>query len=466
MQRVIIFIFLFFLVSNSFAQVDKFKNESSEYDSDFELPETESKSKKKDTNISEASDSKGLINEKNPSKLSILGNIEGGFNLIGLNKSSLFYKTRFYNNTGVSSPLDLYRLRLEANADYKYDKIGFHIKTRTTYVSQNDSNIMLNEAYNYILFTPNIVLSSGKKIFKWGVGYIYNPVGFLNPLKDIDYPERDNEGKLSISLDLIKTFSSQTLRNISFTAVVIPLNESINNQMGQAKNINVAGKFSVLILDSDIDLMGFYGKSVPGKVGMAFSRSFLNNFVLNLEFAYTFRENLREMNSNSIPNNYNKNVYSFLAGIRYQKSTQFLLILEYFHNGSGNKRDIYKNYLNFLNSNYNNYLNTGDPTFIQPYNTTMNTYNQGRTFFLRDYVYLKMSSQDFLDVVYLNPYISGLFNVNDYGVYVMPGIMYAPYTNIEFNLLTQFLFGKDDSEYGSKPNKWMLEFTIKVYFKS
>ncbi len=267
-----------------------------------------------------------------------------------------------------------------------------------------------------------------------------------------------------MAFDFIKSINSTIVKNVGFTGVIIPVNEQINQQFGQTKNIKLAAKLSVLFLDCDIDITGLWGNQEPSKLGMAFSRNIVENLVINLEFAYTFGDRYTYVNDTGNLLDNKKDSYSILAGIRYLSSFDLTIIFEYFHNGNGNTNSEFKNFLSSLNRNYSNYTLSGDTTYMNNSSQLIKNYTDNKTFLLRDYLYLKLSQKDIFAVLYLNLYASFLFNINDKSAILMPGISYRPYTNIELDLSGQVTFGKSDSEYGSKQNKWFTELTVKVYF--
>ncbi len=106
--------------------------------------------------------------QEKKSQLLLFGSLEGSLNIMGLNKSSPIYHTKFYKDKNHSSPLDKYFIRFDFNGDYKYEKIGFHVKSRINYISEEKVDFVLNEAYNYILFSPNFTIETGKKLSSGG----------------------------------------------------------------------------------------------------------------------------------------------------------------------------------------------------------------------------------------------------------------------------------------------------------
>ena len=72
----------------------------------------------------------------------------------------------------------------------------------------------------------------GKKVFKWGKGYAWNPVAFIDRPKDPNDPDLALEGFWAISGDYIKSFSGP-LKTLSFTPVFLPVIDPMNTDFAQ-----------------------------------------------------------------------------------------------------------------------------------------------------------------------------------------------------------------------------------------
>src|SRR4030042_4097882 len=70
-------------------------------------------------------------------------------------------------------------------------------------------------------------LDMGKKVFKWGKGYAWNPVSFIDRPKDPNDPDLALEGFWTLSGDYIRSFSGP-LKTFSFTPVLLPVVTGIN----------------------------------------------------------------------------------------------------------------------------------------------------------------------------------------------------------------------------------------------
>ena len=83
---------------------------------------------------------------------------------------------------------------------------------------------------------------------------------------------------------------------------------------------------------------------------------------------------------------------------------------------------------------------------------------------MRDYLYLKVSQKEPFDILYFTPSVASIYNINDKSASITPQITYAPITNLELELKTTFLLGKDYTEFGEKLNDYKIYAKVKYYF--
>ena len=79
------------------------------------------------------------------------------------------------------------------------------------------------------------------------------------------------EGYILATADYIKSFEGP-LKTFSFTPVLLPVYDHVNDDFGNNNNLNMAGRFYFLLYDTDIDLMFMTGGSKPDRYGIDFSR--------------------------------------------------------------------------------------------------------------------------------------------------------------------------------------------------
>jgi hypothetical protein len=400
--------------------------------------------------------------EKKPYHLG--GYVEAKPVLFRLDKDSALYKLKFYNrNEGKT--LEEYNLKLQLEGSYETDIARAYVKTNTDYKHSylgDDERSAFYEGYLTLKPSPSLKMDAGKKTLKWGKGYAWNPAAFIDRPKDPDDPELAQEGYLAASADYIKSFNGP-LKTISFTPVLIPVYNHINDSFGQNNNLNFAGKLYFLFYDTDIDLIVFTGGSKTTRYGVDFSRNITTNLEIHGEFATIrdYQKNFIDSNGKSSLDEYDAK--SYLLGIRYLTAIDTTYIIEYYHNGTGFTEAEMKNYYFFINRGYQSYLSTGSDSLLQKAaNLTETSY--GRINPMRNYLYLRVSQKEPFDILYFTPAITGIWNVDDSSYSLSPEVFYTRFTNLELRLKAIFLIGGKDTEFGEKQNDYRLEFRVGYYF--
>jgi len=72
-------------------------------------------------------------------------------------------------------------------------------------------------------------------------------------------------------------------------------------------------------------------------------------------------------------------------------------------------------------------------------------------FVMRKYAYLKFSQPEIFNILYLNPSLYAIINIDDHSFSAGVDISYTRFTNIRLSLKYGLLYGEKNSEYGSKP---------------
>ncbi len=219
-------------------------------------------------------------------KLEWNGNLDVKYMLFNMDQKSAQYRLQFYKNSPSSSLLSQYKLEPYLNAEYRTSDLGFVLKTHASYYSDTDARFDLFEAYANFNPSFNITLQAGKRVYSWGKGYAFNPVGFVNPTKDPENPELAQAGLLSANIEYVKSFSSEALQSFSFLAVLIPTTDVDGTTFGEFNNTDIALKSSFLLWDTDIDLLAYYSEIKPKRYGFDFSRNIQENIEVHGELSF------------------------------------------------------------------------------------------------------------------------------------------------------------------------------------
>lgn len=386
------------------------------------------------------------------------GNLDVKYTLYHMRESSTQYRLLFPSNTPSSSLLTQYRIEPYINAEYSTGNLGFILKTHATYFSENDASVNILEAYSKANLSFHTTLQTGKRVYNWGKGYAFNPVGFINPIKDPENPELAQSGLLSANIEYVKSFSSDALQNITFMFVVIPASSPTGNRFSELKHTNLAFRTSLLLWDTDIDAMAYYSIQNPKRIGMDFSRNLSENLELHGEISYNNNVETYSINNSAVVTNVSDGFIS-LAGLRYLLESNTTLIAEYYHTDFGMSASAFEGYNRFLTST----VQSNNSVFIQQASKINQTYFRG-TNLSKDYLYIKLTQPEPFDWLYFTPSIFTIFNLEDKSYLLSATLNYKPITNVEFILWPTLISGERSTEYGSKAFQQKVEIWMRVFF--
>ncbi len=400
--------------------------------------------------------------EKKPYQIG--GYAEFRANLLRLDNYATLYKLNFYNNE-EGDTVEEYNAELQLEGSFEKGISRLYIKTNTDYVYSYLEEYLKTTLYEgYLSLRPSssMTVDAGKKVSKWGKGYAWNPVAFVDRPKNPNDPEVSLEGFVVASADYIKSFHG-AIKTVSITPVFIPVYEHINNDFGETNNFDFAAKLYLLLYDTDIDFMLLTGGSKAPRYGTDFSRNITSNFEIHGEFATirNFKTTVIDSDGNRFQKEYNAKNY--LLGLRYLTASDLTYIAEYYHNGTGFTTNEMEDYFTYINTAYDVFLSAGDETLLKDAEN-ISAGNYGRTSPMRNYLYLRVSQKEPFDILYFTPAMTGIYNINDGSFSLSPELLYTAITNIDLRLKVFYIDGGRNSEYGEKQNDYRIEFRGRYYF--
>jgi hypothetical protein len=384
--------------------------------------------------------------------------------LYGLDRESAFYKLRFFNDPRGRNLLEANgRIQLEGSLEKNIFKIYAKTSTdlKSSYSGESERSTFY-ELYGSMKPLSNLKFDVGKKTMKWGKGYAWNPVAFVDRPKDPDDPEQAMEGYVLATADYIKSFGGP-LKTFSFTPVLFPVYDHVNDTFGNNYKLNIAGRFYLLLYDTDIDLMFMTGGSRTDRYGIDFSRNITTNFEVHGELAYFHNISKNVLDINGSRNLVEGDAVSYVIGIRHLTTFDLTTIIEYYHNGQGLSGDDMKNYYAFIDRGYNIYQTTGDATALGNAQQ-MAEGGYGRFSAMTNYLYVRLSQKEPFDILYFTPSLTWMMNADDQSWSLTPELLYTGITNWEFRLRTGFIVGARNSDFGEKQNDYRIELRIGYYF--
>jgi hypothetical protein len=384
--------------------------------------------------------------------------------LNGQDRDAALNKLRFYNRD-EGRTTEEYNFKLLLDGSYEKDNARIFLRLSYdlahTYLGWQD-DLSPYEAFLSLKPSHSLTLDLGKKTLKWGKGYAWNPVSFIDRPKDPDEPDLALEGFWVFSADFIRSFSGP-LKTVSFTPVFLPVLEKVNGEFGAKEKANLAGKLYLLLYDTDIDFMVFTGGSRTTRYGADFSRNIASNFEIHGEFAYfeDFQKRSVDSRGNVLLSTYD--TASYLLGIRYLSERETTYILEYYRNGMGFNRGEFQDFYRLVGRAYDQYLATGNQTALGRA-ANLSQGNYGRPNPMEDYIYLRISQKEPFDILYFTPALTAIANLHDSSFSIAPEAAYTGITNLELRFKGTFLVGGRESEFGEKPYDYRLEFRARYYF--
>jgi len=321
---------------------------------------------------------------------------------------------------------------------------------------------MFYEFYGSVKPSSNFKIDVGKKTMKWGKGYAWSPVAFVDRPKDPDDPEQAMEGYILARADYIKSFDGP-LKTFSFSPVLLPVYDHVNDDFGNNNKLNVAGRFYFLLYDTDIDLMFMLGGSKPDRYGIDFSRNITTNFEVHGEYAYFSNSRKNVLDQSGIPRPVEAEAHSFLIGIRHLTSFDLTTIIEFYHSDAGFSADEMKNYFSFINRGYGIYQSTGNAAALaQAQQLAESGYARANA--MQNYIYARLSQKEPFDILYFTPSLAWMMNTDDQSWSLTPELLYTGITNWEFRIRTGIIVGARNSDFGEKQNDYRIELRVGYYF--
>jgi len=400
--------------------------------------------------------------EKKPCHIG--GYIEFRPAIFWLDKDAALYKLRFFNQD-EGNTIEEYNgnIQLEGSYEKGIARLFVLVNGNLTYSYQGWSDSLdLYEGTLSLKPSNSLAMDLGKKVQKWGKGYAWNPVAFVDRLKDPEETDLAREGFWMASADYIKSFDGP-LKTLSMTPVILPVYEHINDEFGKINELNVAGRLYLLLYDTDIDLMFLTGGSRTPRFGFDFSRNIITNFEIHGEFAYINNFKQKTIDEQGKVSESKFDAKSYLLGVRYLAETDTTFILEYYHNGTGYTQNEIETFFSFVNNSYETYLSSQNRTsFTKAQNLAQGNYSKVNP--MRDYLYLRVTQKDPFNILYFTPGLTGIMSLNDGSVSLSPELTYTGITNLELRLKATANVGQKESEYGEKPSDYRLELRVRYYF--
>ncbi len=387
------------------------------------------------------------------------GYLETAGEYLWLDRDAAFYNLTFPSNDRPGS-FDRYRGVLELEGLFRFEKSSLHFRGHAEardeyFADENDASVY--ELYYSARPSDRLSMEAGKRVLKWGKGYAWNPVGFLERPKDPNDPDLSREGFVLAAADYVRSLDG-ALKTVAFTPVILPVTDDINTDFSPDNDVNFAAKLYLLYRDTDIDFYVLGEGSRSARFGVDFSRNLTPNFEIHGELAYIDNQRILTIDSADQLAVSEKDVVRALLGLRYLTQNDITWIVEYFHNGAGYSESELERFFTLASED-----SLSSPALFnlakQAREAGYGAPNPGR-----DYLYLRATRKDPFDIVYLTAGFTSILNLQDESFSLTPELVYTGIVNTETRLRFTWLQGSSNSEFGEKQNERRLELRFRYYF--
>ena len=383
---------------------------------------------------------------------------------LSLNRDGAFYKLGYYK---LPQRTDLGRstgtMELLGKLRQGIGTFDFHTHSdlQRDQLTHDHDSILYEAAYS-IRPDPGLTLEVGKRTLRWGKGYAWNPIGFVERPKDPNDPDLGREGYVMADGDVI-FHREGALQTIAFTPVLLPVANNINSDFGATGHLNPAAKLYLLYRDTDIDFAWQGQGSRPGRFGMDFSRNLSSNFEIHGEWARIKQFARPVTDSTGRVTTDVANATSYLLGLRYLTAADTTYLAEYYHNGTGYSDQQAQQFYQLVSAAFAQLQQGGSSMLLQKA-LSLSQGSYGRPNPGTDYLYFRAQQKDALGIVYFAPAITAMMNLQDRSFQLTPELDYTGINNLELRLRAFLLQGGSGTDFGEKQMSRRLELYAKYYF--
>jgi hypothetical protein len=381
-----------------------------------------------------------------------------------LNRSAAFYKLGFFGQPQRQT-LDRTTGTLQLAGRLREGDGTFDFRTNSDVqrdqLAHDRDNGIFEAAYAFRP-TPGLSMEAGKRSLKWGKGYAWNPIGFVERPKDPNDPTLAREGFVMADADWISS-PGGNLQTIAFTPVLVPASSDVNGDFGSPGHLNPAAKLYLLYRDTDIDF-AWQGKgSRPARFGFDFARNLASNLEIHGEWARIQQSPRPVTDSAGLVTTEVANATSYLLGARYLTASDTTYIVEWYRNGTGYSEREARQFYDFVDTAFTQFQQTGNGALVQKA-LSLSQGGYGRPNPGKDYLYFRAQAKDALGIVYFSPAITAMINLQDRSWQLTPEVLYTGIKNLELRARVFLLHGAGGTDFGEKQVSRKLEIYARYYF--
>jgi hypothetical protein len=356
--------------------------------------------------------------------------------------------------------------RLGASAELsgvlRHRSLSFNFTGHASWTNEprgSDGDSRLYEAYGGWQIDERKNVEVGKRALRWGKGYAWSPVAFLERAKDPADPEQAREGFVMATGTWVRTFEGP-ITTLSLTAAVVPTTSNLNTDFGagtKAGHANAALKLYGLVYDTDIDVIWAGRGSHGPRLGVDFSRNVGSNLEIHGEWARVADAQRAVLTTSNTLQLQARTYQSVLIGARYLTERDTTIIVELYRNGGGYSAAELGAFYDLARAS------ATDPTLLQSASrAALQGYNRPNAG--RRYAYLRVSQKEPFGMLHFTPSISLIANTRDHSWTLVPELLYTGVKNLELRARVGLNRGHTGTEYGERAVQSRMEVRARLYF--
>jgi hypothetical protein len=351
----------------------------------------------------------------------------------------------------------------ELSGVLRHQSLSFNFTGHASWIDEprgSDDDSRMYEAYAAWQIDERSNVELGKRALRWGKGYAWSPVAFLERPKDPTDPELAREGFVMATGSWVRSFDGP-VKTLSLTAAVVPTTSSLNTDFGggatNAGNPNPALKLYGLVYDTDIDLIWTARGSRGSRFGLDFSRNLGSQFEVHGEWARVSDVPRATLTPSNALQTLNQTYNSALIGARYLNERDTTIIFELYRNGGGYTTDELGAFYDLVRASVTN------PALTQPASrAAAQGYNRPNA--AQRYAYLRVSQKEPFDILDFTPSVSLIANTSDHSWSLIPELLYTGVKNLELRARVALNRGDAGTEYGERIVRSRIELRARFYF--
>jgi len=351
----------------------------------------------------------------------------------------------------------------ELSGVLRHQSLSFNFTGHASWIDEprgSDDDSRMYEAYAAWQIDERSNVELGKRALRWGKGYAWSPVAFLERPKDPTDPELAREGFVMATGSWVRSFDGP-VKTLSLTAAVVPTTSSLNTDFGggatNAGHPNPALKLYGLVYDTDIDLIWTARGSRGSRFGLDFSRNLGSQFEVHGEWARVSDVPRATLTPSNALQTLNQTYNSALIGARYLNERDTTIIFELYRNGGGYTTDELGAFYDLVRASVTN------PALTQPASrAAAQGYNRPNA--AQRYAYLRVSQKEPFDILDFTPSVSLIANTSDHSWSLIPELLYTGVKNLELRARVALNRGDAGTEYGERIVRSRIELRARFYF--